>query len=203
MNPSPLRTPARCSLRLECGISARSWRASAALRMRVSISAIGSVIIGIPLESPARLDHARDFSTEREHAKAHTAKLELPVVAASAAAHLATAAVTDRELRCPIQLCELTSTRHRPSPSRSPEGHSQVRQKRAPFFIGFRCRHEGDVESLDDVDAVVVDLGKDDLFLETERVVPLAVERLARHAAAVAGAREGEADETVEELPHT
>src|SRR5580658_3636393 len=98
MNPSPLRTPARCSLRFEWGISARSWRASAALRIRVSISAIGSVIIGIPLDSPARLDHARDLAPEREHAQAHTAKLELPVVAASAAADLAAAAVTHREL---------------------------------------------------------------------------------------------------------
>src|SRR5580698_7174777 len=137
--------------------------------MRVSMSAIGSVIIG----SPARLDHAGDLAPEREHAKANTAKLELPVVAPAATADLAAAAVTHRELRSPIQLCELTSTRHRPSPSRSPEGHSQVRQESAPFFIGFRGSHEGDVESLDDVDAVVVDLGKDDLFLETQRVVPL------------------------------
>src|SRR5580704_4011084 len=100
MNPSPLRTPARCSLRLECGISARSWRASAALRMRVSMSAIGSVIMG----SPARLDHAGDFSTEREESEANTAKLELPVIAPRTPADLAAAAVTYRELRSPIQL---------------------------------------------------------------------------------------------------
>src|ERR1700683_5291725 len=124
MNPSPFRTPARCSLRLEWGISARSWRASAALRMRVSMSAIGSVIIG----SPARLDHAGDLAPEREHAKANTAKLELPVVAPAATANLAAAAVTHRELRSPIQLCKLTSTRHFASPSGCPEGHPQVRQ---------------------------------------------------------------------------
>src|SRR5271170_5602663 len=171
MNPSPLSTVAMCSLRLECGISARSWRASAALRMRESISAIGSVIMSAP--SPARLDHARDFSTEREHAKANTAKLELPVVAARPSANLATAAVTHGELRCPIQLRKLTSTSHWPSPSRSPEGHSQVRQESATLFIIFRGRHQGDVEPLDDVDAVVVDLGEDDLLLETERVVTL------------------------------
>jgi hypothetical protein len=79
-----------------------------ALRMRVSMSAIGSVIMG----SPARLDHARDLAAEREHPETNPAKLELAIVAASSAAHLATIAVPDRELGLAIEFRELRSTRH-------------------------------------------------------------------------------------------
>jgi hypothetical protein len=56
---------------------------------------MGSVI----MESPTRLDHARDLATEREHPEADSAELELAVVPARAAAHLAAAAMTGRKLR--------------------------------------------------------------------------------------------------------
>src|ERR1700733_11030289 len=84
----------------------------------------------------------------------------------------------------------------------SPEGHSEVLEQSSPLFVGGPRRHEADVEPLDDVDAVVVDLREDDLLAQTERVVALPVEGLARHAAEVARARERERDEAVEEFPH-
>ena len=79
---------------------------------------------------------------------------------------------------------------------RASDGKMRIMEKqptmlhqRTPLFIGFRRRHERDVQTLDDVDAVVVDLGEDDLLLETERVVALTVEGLAGDAAEVARAR--------------
>src|ERR1700741_4003881 len=108
-------TAATCSLSLECGISHRSCRAREALRMRVSMSAMGSVIMG----SPARLDHAGDFPPERENTEADSAKLELAVVAARAPADLAAVAVTRGELGPSIEFRELRSTGHGSSSTES------------------------------------------------------------------------------------
>src|ERR1700733_3907641 len=101
-------TVATCSLSLECGISTRSWRARAPFRMRVSMSAIGSVIMG----SPACLDHARDFAAEREHPKANPAELELAVIASWPPAHLAAVVMTHDELGPAVEFRKLRSTRH-------------------------------------------------------------------------------------------
>src|ERR1700683_1259432 len=101
-------TAATCSLSLECGISQRSCRESEAFRMRESMSAMGSVIMG----SPARLDHAGDFAPQSEETEANSAQLELAVVATSAPAHLAAVAVTRRELGSAIEFRELRSTGH-------------------------------------------------------------------------------------------
>src|SRR5450432_611252 len=137
----------------------RSWRASAQLRMRVNISEMGSVIMG----SPARLDHAGDFTAQCEETKTNAAQLELAVVAASASANLATVACANLEFWSAIELCKLTCTSHYRFLSGSPEGHSQLLEKGAALFVGVCRRHNGDVHSLDDVDAVVVDLREDDL----------------------------------------
>src|SRR5580704_13750174 len=79
-----------------------------ALRMRVSMSAIGSVIMG----SPARLDHARDLAAERQHAQANPAQLELAVIASRPPAHLAPVVMADDELGPAIEFRKLRSTRH-------------------------------------------------------------------------------------------
>src|SRR5271168_453342 len=102
-------TMATRSFRLECGISTRSCRAIAPLRMRVSMSAIGSVI----MRSPARLDHAGDFPAKCEHPKANPAELELSVISSRTAAYLATVAVTHHELGPAVEFRKLRSTRHR------------------------------------------------------------------------------------------
>jgi hypothetical protein len=83
------------------------------LRIRVSMSAIGSVIMA----SPAGLDHARELSPKRKHPEADPAKLEVTVVGARAAAHLAAVPVPDRELLRPVQLRKLFCTGHRNSSS--------------------------------------------------------------------------------------
>src|SRR5437867_10274126 len=87
MNPSSLRIRAISTLILEEGISTRWWPAIRALRMRVSMSAIGSVMAIVCLEPPscalpARLHDAGDGSLQRELPEADPAELELPVEAA-------------------------------------------------------------------------------------------------------------------------
>src|SRR5579859_7966057 len=79
-----------------------------ALRIRVNMSAMGSVIMG----SPARLDHAGNLAAQREQPEADPAKLELAVVAARAPAHLAPAPVPRGELGSTIEFRELRSTCH-------------------------------------------------------------------------------------------
>src|SRR5438309_2178567 len=71
--------PARASFSLDEGIRTLSCIAMLALRMRVSMSAIGSVIvIGAP-PSPTRLRDAGQLSGVRQHAHADAAQPELAV----------------------------------------------------------------------------------------------------------------------------
>src|SRR5260370_37166256 len=81
---------------LEAGTSTLGWRADIALRMRVSISAIGSDVVmlrtPVILPLPARLNHAGDFSGEGEVPETNPAQTKLAQKAARPAA--AEAAVT-------------------------------------------------------------------------------------------------------------
>src|SRR3546814_2460080 len=52
------------------------------------------------------------------------------------------------------------------------------------------------------VDAVIVDLGEDDLFLEAHGIVATTIEAFCRHAAKVADARHRDGDQAIEELVH-
>src|SRR3954470_21676656 len=74
-------------LRPEVGISARSCSARFALRILVSMSAIGSVCTLASL--PARLGHARDDALVGELPQADSTETELPVGRAGAAAAVA------------------------------------------------------------------------------------------------------------------
>src|SRR5947209_8659181 len=62
------------SLIPEKGISQLEWRACEALRIRVSMSAMGSLMVMGGL--PASLGHARDLSGQRELAEADAAQRE-------------------------------------------------------------------------------------------------------------------------------
>src|SRR3954469_13576003 len=143
MKPSDFRTFATACLRVECGISTRSWRARAPLRMRESMSEMGSVIMG----SPARLDHAGDFAAEGVEAQTNAAQLELAVVRATASADLAPVDVAHGKLGCSVELRKLTCTGHRSSSfirvsSGRPEGHAHVLKKGAALFVGVGARHD-------------------------------------------------------------
>src|SRR5262245_7222597 len=79
-----------------------------ALRMRVSMSAMGSVIIG----SPARLLHAGNQSIQRQVAEAQPAQLELAVNRPRPAAQVAAPLAPATELRLAVRLLDFCLTRH-------------------------------------------------------------------------------------------
>src|SRR5476649_767211 len=93
------------------GIATDSFSASCALRMRVSISAIGSLMLMLGLLSPAGFGHAGNLATHGNFAQLVAPQAELAVHAAWAASQLA--AVPDpRRGRVPRQLLQLHARRH-------------------------------------------------------------------------------------------
>src|SRR5437868_15493028 len=87
------------TLSLEFGISARSCSALLALRIRVSMSATGSVSIFVLL--PGALGHARDDALVGELPQADPAEPELLEHSARTAAAIAARVVAHLELRRP------------------------------------------------------------------------------------------------------
>src|SRR5690242_4048245 len=82
------------------------------------------------------------------------------------------------------------------------ERHAQLPQQRQRLVV-FRCAgHEREIEAVHLVDLIVVDLRKDHLLLETDRIVAASVERARAESAEVADARDRDRDEAIEELPH-
>ncbi len=99
-----------------------------------------------------------------------------------------------------VDECLLGHSIH-PCPSRR-NGNPSDTQERAALVVGLRCGHDRDVHAANAVDLVVVDLGEHELLGEAERVVPVPVELLGRHAPEVTDAGDGETHEPVVELPH-
>src|SRR3984957_13787854 len=97
MKPSRSRTFARLSFNFELGIFTVSNIAELALRIRVSMSAMGSVIVMIYL--PTRLRDAGNLAGVDHLTQADTAQAELAVHRARSTASLATRVGTRRELR--------------------------------------------------------------------------------------------------------
>src|SRR5262245_17131865 len=116
------------AFRREWGTSVRAWRARTALRMRVSMSEIGSFILSHPRAgpsrpgrlSPARLRHPGDEPLERQVAETDAAHLEPAHVGTRPPAPLAAVAVADRELGGPPDRRLPRLRRHRRCPSSFP-----------------------------------------------------------------------------------
>src|SRR5262245_2895899 len=100
-------------LSLLAGMFMSSWRASAALRIRASMSEMGSLVMrGSRGFSPTRLDHAGELPAQGELPEAHPAESKVAIKGARPAANLAAVHGTRRKLRRTIQLGPLTGTRH-------------------------------------------------------------------------------------------
>src|SRR5262245_17804575 len=100
MNFSCTRILHTSSFRFEAGHSTFSCRARTAVRMRVSRSAIGSVMDDIPdLSLPARLGDARDHPPVRHLAQADPAEAELAEIAPRPPADVAALVGAHGELR--------------------------------------------------------------------------------------------------------
>src|SRR6185437_4442120 len=105
MKPSSSSTLASATFRFVAAISTNGRSISFALRMRVSMSAIGSVIIARvpnweagPMELPGRFADAGNQAVGGHFAEADAADAELAVDGAAAAAQLAAVADADLEL---------------------------------------------------------------------------------------------------------
>src|SRR5580765_733676 len=188
------------TLSLDVGISARSCSALLALRMRVSMSATGSVSILVLL--PRALRHAGNHALVSELAQADAAKPELLEHGARPAAAVAAGVVAHLVLRGPCGLHSQRLLRHLAFAPSGRERQPEPREERAGLLVVRRRRRDRDVEAANLVDAVVVDLRKDDLLADAERVVPAPVERVGAQPAEVTDARQRDRDEAVEELPH-
>src|SRR5215216_1837409 len=87
----------------DVGISHDGWRASEALRMRVSMSAMGSLIVML-VALPAGLGDAGDLAGEGESAEANAAQREPSDESSRAAAQPAAAMGLDFEARRTLRL---------------------------------------------------------------------------------------------------
>src|SRR5688500_14279058 len=96
----------------EAGISTRVCLAVTALRIRLSLSAIGSVISFSTTHLPAAFCHSRDVALERRLPEAQTAQCKLPHVGARASAELTTVAQPNLELRLLMFLGDLCGRGH-------------------------------------------------------------------------------------------
>src|SRR5438105_3371180 len=167
--------------------------------MRVSMSATGSVSMSL---LPRALRHAGDDALVGELPQADPAEPELLEHGARPTAAVAAGVVAHLELRRPRGLDSQRLLRHLAFAPSGCERQPEPGEERAGLLVVRRSRRDRDVEAANLVDAVVVDLGEDDLLADSERVVPAPVERVRVQSAEVADARERDRDQTVEELPH-
>src|SRR4029450_2704166 len=196
-----------------------SWWAALPLRSRVSMSAIGSVMLTSTAPLPARLGDARQLARVGELAHTDPAQAQLAqhgprppaALAARVAPHLELGGALGLGDQC--LLCHVVVVPPGPGGSgtgpawrepsstlaeREPEGGEQ----RPPLVVGLGAGHHGDVHAPDLLDLVVVDLREDQLLGQPEGEVAMAVEGCRVEATEVADAGQHDRDEPVQELPH-
>src|SRR5450759_845310 len=201
MKPSSTRIRAICRLVLEAGTTTSACRARDALRMRVSMSAIGSETIIVYL--PARLGDAGQLAEERPLTEADAAQTEAPHVRARATTNEATMVGLNLVLRRPLRLGDHRLLSHCfSSPRLDGKGHAEEFEQTLRFLVGLRRRHDADFQPAETVNLVVLDLREGELLAESQRVVAAPVERLRRDPMEVAYAGQGEPREPLEKVPH-
>src|SRR6056297_1280196 len=195
-----------------------------ALRTRVSMSAIGSVIM-MWVSSPARLRQAGDLAGVGELAQAHTAEAELAVDRTGPAAAAAAGVAANLELRLRVGLvdqcflCHLSrlSSLLLAAVARATvlllaglvlgvgallEGEAERIEQSLATVVVVRRGDDGDVHATRVIGLVRVDLGEHGLLVEPEGVVAVSVPRVSRQAPEIADTGDRNRDQTVEELPH-
>src|ERR1700722_17772275 len=131
MYPSSTRMAARDSFNLDPGIFTVSKWAVLAFRMRVSMSAMGSVmVIGRLLPSPAGLGHAGNLAGVHHHPQTDAAQAELAVDGLRATTPPAAGVPAYLELRCALLLLDQSLLRH--GVTGSPVGTGNRKQRGVP-----------------------------------------------------------------------
>src|SRR5713101_8125704 len=195
---------ASASFSFEDGIRTSSWNATLALRRRVSMSAIGSVIMSAPASSPRRLGHTGHFARVDHRAEADAAQAKALVHRTRAAAASTPRVSAHLELRCALLLLDESFLCHSLPLALlvAAEREAQGTEQCPTLVVGGSGRHDGDVHTADGIDLVVVDLREDQLLRDAEGVVPPAVDRIRIASPEVADPGDRHAHETVVELPH-
>src|SRR5262245_14747176 len=139
MKPSAFSTRAMSTLMREFGTTTVSWRATCALRMRVSMSAIGSEMFMGRYPLPARLHDAGELAVERQLPEADAAEAKLPHEGARAAALVAAVVLLDLEPGRPPGLDDHRNLSHVCSPSLS--RRSPVHPELASIPVAAAERH--------------------------------------------------------------
>jgi hypothetical protein len=166
------------------GIIVCGFRAMPALRILVSISAIGSLtVISVrhstqrTLDLPTRLRHAGQFPIVRKFAETDPAHPKLSDVRPWSPTDAAPIVVANCKLRGSLRLRDLRLLRH--SPSRTSgclERHTEQRKQPAAFLIILSRCYDCDLHTACLIDAVVIDLRKNDLLVQPERVIATTIE---------------------------
>src|ERR1700730_6552637 len=196
--------PARASFSFDEGITQSSWNATFALRMRVSMSAIGSVIV---MASPPHHDAlvtpgtspACDSSRRQIR---HRPNFRYTERALPQRRHRVYVRTLNFGLRCCFSINAFFANALPLRLAGTTERETEHPQERTAFIIGAGTRGDGDVHPPHRIDLVVVDLREDQLLGDAECVVAPTVERVGVHAAEVTDARDRDTDEAVVELPH-
>src|SRR5438132_3948189 len=137
----------------DVGITALSWSALFAFRMRVSMSAIGSVNIA----SPARFRHAGDRALMGEVAQADAAEPELAEHRARPAAPVAARVVAHPVLLRTLLLDDEARLRHALLlPPALAERQAEGLQQGAGLVIGLGAGRDRHVEAANVLNVVVV-----------------------------------------------
>ena len=142
------------------------------------------------LALPTRLDHARNFAGQRELPETDPAQIELAQKPARPAAAETAVAMPDwpaSDVLFAFWPCELSSLaifavvaiQFSLSSLLLPERHAHVLQQRQTLGVGLGRGGDGNIHALDLFHFVVVDLGKNQLILDAQRVIAAPVERLA------------------------
>ena len=75
-------------------------------------------------------------------------------------------------------------------------------QQRPALIVGPGGRDNRDIHTMDGCNLVVLNLGEDELFFESKRVIAAAIEGLWRDTSEVSNPWQRQCHETIEELPH-
>src|SRR2546423_4321447 len=195
-------TRAIASFTFDHGTSVVSLRARLALRMRVRRSAMGSVIIRARSYQDALINPGIcPFSASWRRQMRHSLKRRKKARGRPHNGQRLCWRTRNLGLRIAFIRCDVRATGS-PRSSGGAEWNTERTQQRSPLRVALRGRADVDGEAFDLVDLVDVDLRKDDLLANAERVVAPAVEGLFRDSLEVAHARQRHVHQTIEELVH-
>src|SRR5580704_8420868 len=194
MKPSRSRTLARDSFSLEPGIFTVSNMAELALRIRVSMSAMGSVIVMAAYQLAFVTPGTSPACTMTRRQMRQSPNLRYTAFGLPHRWHR----VYPRTLNLGVRCCfSIKAFFAMVLPGLLSERKAERCQERPSFLVGACGRDDGDVHTAGRVDLVVVDLGEYELLGQAEGVVASAVERPGREAAEVTDPRDGQREESI------